>query len=352
MKENVKNASPRALYGSAALADWIREGGRPERRIFAHRAQLRWHARWFELNWRHQAQRLTAVALPQDPVFILGLWRCGTTVLHELLAAATQWVTAQTWQCFNPSTCFLTGAPAHRAAERPMDQGTIATHSPQEDEFALLLLGGESAYRAFIDPRRLAECAASLARAQASDLLRWQDFMRGLVSTQAPSRLLLKSPGHTFRVPLLRDLFPQAKFVFIGRHTGELLESNRRMWRAMMDTYALWACPPDALEIFLEEALGVYARVVEQCLEEMPRERMMWLDFETLRSDPGATLRSVLSFLNVPDEKICQATDEALMRVKVHPGQRAALPAVPIVERVEMLRKAARERFAEAPSRT
>ena len=351
MKKNSKSAAPRALFGSAALAEWIREGGRAERRIFAYRAQLRWQARWFEINWRHQAQRLAEVTLPQNPVFILGLWRCGTTVLHELLAAATQWVTPQTWQCFNPSTCFLTGAPPHRAAGRPMDQGTIATHSPQEDEFALLLLGGESAYRAFIDPRRFAECAASLAQARGSDLLRWQDFMRGLVSAQAASRLLLKSPGHTFRVPLLRDLFPQARFVFIGRHTGELLESNRRMWRAMLDTYALWACPSGALENFLEQALGAYARVVEQCLEEMPLERMMWLDFETLRSDPGTTLRSVLRFLNVPDEKICQGIDEALARIQVHPGQRAELPSTRIVERVETLRKAALQRFAAAHSR-
>jgi hypothetical protein len=351
MISGVKNATTRSLLGSAALAEWIREGGRPERRIFAYRAQLSWQARWFEINWRHQAQRLAGITLPQDPVFILGLWRCGTTVLHELLAAATQWVTPQTWQCFNPSTCFLTGAPSHRAAERPMDRGTIATHSPQEDEFALLLLGGESAYRAFIDPRRFPECAASLAQAKESDLLRWQDFMRGLVSAQAASRLLLKSPGHTFRLPLLRDLFPQAKFVFIGRHTGELLESNRRMWRAMLDTYALWTCPGGAVESFLEEALGVYARVVEQCLEEMPPERMLWLDFETLRSDPGTTLRSVLRFLNVPDEKICQGVDEALARVQVHPGRRAELPAAPIVERVEMLRNAARQRFAEARSR-
>ena len=75
--------------------------------------------------------------LPVDPVFILGLWRSGTTVLHELVNACGGWVTPQTWQCFHPSTCFLTGPPAHTAAaQRPMDRGLIATEGPQEDEFA------------------------------------------------------------------------------------------------------------------------------------------------------------------------------------------------------------------------
>jgi omega-hydroxy-beta-dihydromenaquinone-9 sulfotransferase len=343
----MKQATPRGLFGAKALADWISEGGRAERRIFAYRAQLRWHAHWFELNWRHQTRRLSAIELPRDPVFILGLWRCGTTVLHELLTAATRWATPQTWQCFNPSTCFLMGAPPRDAAvERPMDRGTITTRSPQEDEFALLLLGGASAYRAFIDPRRLDECAASLLRTQESDLARWQDFTRGLVAAEGAPRLLLKSPGHTFRVPLLRELFPSAKFVFIGRHAGEVLESNMRMWRAMTDAYALWACPSGALERFLREALGAYVRVVEQCIEEMPPERMTWIDFETLQSDPGTALRSVLRFLQVPEEGMDTLVEEALARVPVHPGRRVERPSEPIVERLETLRKAARRRFA------
>ncbi len=37
--------------------------------------------------------------------------------------------------------------------------GGSQPHGPQEDEFALLLLGEPSVYRGFIDPRRLRECA-------------------------------------------------------------------------------------------------------------------------------------------------------------------------------------------------
>lgn len=343
----VKKTAPRRLFGSEALSQWIRQGGRPDQAIIGHRAQLWWQAHWFEFNWRQQTRRLSPVPLPDDPVFILGLWRCGTTVLHELLTAATGWVTPKTWQCFNPSTCFLTGAPQSRASvERPMDRGQITSHGPQEDEFALLLLGGRSAYRGFIDPRRLGECVESLASPSPNELDRWQDFVRGLVTTDPSSRLLLKSPGHSFRVPLLSRLFPRGKFVFIGRHTGEVLESNMRMWRAMMDTYALWGCPQGALEDFLRQALGIYARVLEHCVDEMPRERMLWVDFDALRSASDATLRGLLQFLQVPDAEIDGRVRQALTRVSIHAGRRAELPAEPMAQQLEKLMDAARRRFS------
>jgi hypothetical protein len=50
-------------------------------------------------------------------------------------------------------------------------------------------------------------------------------------------RLLLKSPVHTARVPLLRRLFPRAKFVYIHRNPDEVLLSMAHM----LDT-TYWYC--------------------------------------------------------------------------------------------------------------
>jgi|SRR5579863_5550184 len=343
-----RTAAP--LIGATALADWLRAGGRPTVQPFGHGARLRWNSYWFERNWRTSLQRFATVELPADPVFILGLWRSGTTVLHELLTACTQWATPRTWQCFNPSTCFLTAAPARAASvDRPMDQGQIATHSPQEDEFALLLLGECSAYRAFIDPRRLGECADSLWSSRAQALPRWQDFLRGVTAQAGAGRLLLKSPGHTFRLPMLRAAFPRARFIWIGRHTGEVLASNVKMWTAMIARYALWESPSGALQEFLDRALRIYARVLEECLEVIPREQLLWVDFDELRSEPGKLLHRVLDFID-PALGANAETNirQALVRQPVHTGTRAAMPAGNAVERVEVRIQAARQRFGQA----
>jgi hypothetical protein len=338
------------LFGARALADWVRQGGRPARAPLGYGLRLSWHAYWFELNWRTQLERIPRGELPQDPVFILGLWRSGTTVLHELVNACHGWVTPLTWQCFNPSTCFLTGAPAQTAVRRPMDEGVIAAGSPQEDDFAVLLLGEPSIYRGLIDPRRLLECGSASWSADGAPLGRWQDFARGIAAGGA-GRLLLKSPGHTFRIPALREIFPRAQFIWIGRHPGEVLASNARMWSAMMDLYALWDCPHGMLERFLREAVRACTGMLERCVDEMTREQLLWVDFEALQTDPERVLRQILQFtggrLERDERSIAADIEAALASVPIHRGGRAAMPQDESVLQLERLMRAARSRFGE-----
>lgn len=315
--------------------------------------RLRWHAHWFELNWRTQLERIPRRELPPDPVLIVGLWRSGTTVLHELVSACGGWVTPQTWQCFNPSTCFLTAAPARAAVVgRPMDRGVIASLSPQEDEFALLLLGEPSLYRGLIDPRRLLECgdAAWSENGDGGALERWQAFVRGVAAGDG-ARLLLKSPGHTFRIPTLCRLFPGARFIWIGRHPGEVLASNVRMWKAMMSVYALWDCPDDMVQRFLRGALQACSSVLERCVAEMPREQMLWVDFEALQTDPERVLRQILQFAGARPGRSERSLDvdiaAALSSVPIHRGERAGMPDDEFVLQLDRAMGAARRRFGE-----
>lgn len=334
------------------LAEWIRLGGAPTRAPFGYGLRLKWHAYLFELNWRTQLERIPPGGAPADPLFIVGLWRSGTTVLHELVNACGGWVTPQTWQCFHPSTCFLTGPPAPSAAvKRPMDRGLIAAEGPQEDEFALLLLGEPSLYRGLIDPRRLLECGAAAWSGEAPGLERWQEFVRG-VAAGSGARLLLKSPGHTFRIPALRKLFPGARFVWIGRHPGEVLASNVRMWTAMTSLYALWDCPQDTLEQFLREAMRACGGVLERCMAEMTREQMLWVDFEALQTDPERVLRQILQFAgDRPGHGAPSLTADiaaALASVPIHRGERAPMPSDESVLQLDRMMHAARQRFGES----
>jgi omega-hydroxy-beta-dihydromenaquinone-9 sulfotransferase len=348
----MKESRARELHGARDLAGWIRAGGRTRRAPSGYSLRLRWHAWWFELNWRTQLAQMTDSVLPEDPVFILGLWRSGTTVLHELIHACGGWVTPQTWQCFNPSTCFLTGPPrSARSVKRPMDEGRIATQGPQEDEFAVLLLGEPSVYRGLIDPRRLVECGELLWARGEGSMSRWQDFLRG-VSHSGAGRLLLKSPSHTFRLPLIRQIFPHAQFVWIGRHPGEVLASNLRMWRSMMSTYALWECPPGELERFLRAAFQACSAALEACVTDMPPERMLWVDYDALQTDPAAVLVQILRFVGAPaarDPSALQSTvQSAVAAVPIHRGTRAELPNDEWLARLDRLMRVARERLGGA----
>jgi hypothetical protein len=53
-------------------------------------------------------------------------------------------------------------------------------------------------------------------------------------------RLLLKSPIHTARIPLIRKLFPQAKFIYIHRDPLEVFSSSCHMAVRLWLSQAVW----------------------------------------------------------------------------------------------------------------
>lgn len=288
---------PRLLAGQRELAQWTLQGGNSARAPWAWRMQLRWHAWWFERLSRQQASSLEQPRPRHAPVFVLGFWRSGTTLLHEWLSALPGHAAPATWQCFNPASFLLTGAPSAAApgVQRPMDTGWIAPHSPQEDEFALLLQGAPSLYRGFIDPRRLADLACEVlegegAATHAPWVAPWLTFLAGVEQQASSRRLVLKSPNHVFRLPAIEQAFPGAPWVWIGRPAAEVWHSNLRMWRAMVDTYGLWPVPPGALEAFLDACMAHYTQVLERAVDAEPVSRVQWVEFDELYGDPQALL--------------------------------------------------------------
>src|SRR5262249_35452631 len=153
--------------------------------------------------------RCRSIGPLHPPVFILGVWRSGTTFLHELLAANESLLAPNTWQCMNSSMHLMNTPPTGGdVAVRPMDGFLVTNESPQEDEFAMLAQGIPSVYLAFFDPRRLTELTHWLDPQAWTDLAeeawwpRWRTFLAS-VQGGRDVRLLLKSPNHTFRLPAI-----------------------------------------------------------------------------------------------------------------------------------------------------
>jgi hypothetical protein len=124
------------------------------------------------------------------------------------------------------------------------------------------------------------------------------------------------------------------------------------MWQAMTQRYALRDCPPATLEGFLQDMLQASSGVLTQCLDDMPRVQMLWVDFENLRTDARQVMRRVWGFLRpgmaLDNPTVTRSLDQALARVSVHDGSRAQLPASEPVQRLEKLLAAARQQFSRA----
>lgn len=308
------------------LLRWLSGGPDWQTLELGTRAQLRWRSAWASLNrWLSEARVAQAAPLA-PPLFIVGPWRSGTTVMHELLTAATGWPTPLTWQCMNATAFQLLPAPPQQtkgsSIARPMDGLEISALSPQEDEFALLALGVDSAYRGFLMPERLPELMHTLdpaywSRHEAAWLPRFERFMAGVLASgrQVGRRLILKSPNHSFRLPALLKRFPEAQVVWMARDPATVFHSNRKMWLAMFAEHRLTHGAPAGLDAFLGAALQSCARALHQLQAELPPHRWVAVEQAALANDPRTTVATVMQRLTLEPGPEA-ALDAALARVR------------------------------------
>src|SRR5438045_453999 len=94
--------------------------------------------------WREERLygRQIREATVQPPIFIHGIWRSGTTLLHNLLTVDDRFAYANNYQTCYPLTFLTTESTQARFVDfflpetRPQDGVRMRMDTPQEDEFA------------------------------------------------------------------------------------------------------------------------------------------------------------------------------------------------------------------------
>jgi hypothetical protein len=257
------------------------------------------------------SQQLTQANF-KDSLVILGYWRSGTTLLHELLCLDPRYSFPTTHACMNPHNFLLTEAAIlardSPGAQRPMDEMEVRPGSPQEDEFALLSLGARSPYEALLAPRCLSE-ALKLADPRdlpRADEARWRSiflsFLSGVSIRGGGRPMILKSPTHGFRVATLRQLLPDARFVLIVRDPWTSFESVIRMWRKMFEMYAV---APAASDDEIREAVIADRPRFEAKLAAgaagLPGNRFTTITYESLVANPAGVIEQLYKSLDLGD---------------------------------------------------
>ena len=139
--------------------------------------------------YRRREEREFGEALAQvevkPPLFILGHWRSGTTLLHNLLALDDQFAYPNLYQVFFPHT-FLCTEEARTNLVRPLipqtrifDNVAQGLQMPNEDEFATCTASLASPYMAWAFPQNQAhyERFLTFRDAPEADIRRWKEAL-------------------------------------------------------------------------------------------------------------------------------------------------------------------------------
>ncbi len=250
----------------------------------------------------------------EAPLFILGHHRSGTTHLWNLLATDERFSTPTVLQSVFPRT-FLSfessvqsWAERFSPSERPQDNMSFSPDAPMEDERALCAMTFLSLQMArhFPQDRDRFKKYLTMRDATAAERARWKRaydrFAHKLSLRYGPdSTLLLKGTHHAARIPLLLDLYPDARFVHIHRNPYRVFQSTVRMEEDTMPLYAYQPLPDrPALEAFV---LWRYRTLYDAFFEDrdlIPEGQFTEIRFETLVGDRVGTIERVYDDLGLP----------------------------------------------------
>ncbi|MCV7195914.1 sulfotransferase [Mycobacterium angelicum] len=263
-----------------------------------------WQKIWF-------GRRVAKTPIADPPIFIVGHWRTGTTLLHELLALDEHHTGPTGYECLAPHHFLLTEwfAPYVEflvSKHRAMDNMDLSLHHPQEDEFVWCMLGQPSPYLSIAFPNRPLQDQRYLDLEQLTsrELEAWKRTLYRFVQQvyfRHRKAVVLKNPTHSFRIKVLQEIFPQARFIHIVRDPYVVYPSTINLHKALYRIHGLQRPTFEGLD---ERVVSTYVdlyRKIDEGRELVDPSRFYELRYEDLISDPEGELRRLYDHLGLGD---------------------------------------------------
>ncbi|MFW5690011.1 MAG: sulfotransferase family protein [Spirochaetota bacterium] len=280
----------------------------------------------------------------ERPLFIIGNFRSGSTLLHRMLAASSSFTAMKTWEIyFAPSIAqrkFWSGVwivdrwlggRLRRAIVRAQDRRLsgvtmhrVRLEEPEEDEGLFLYLW-DSLFNWFFVPRdaernpywRFDERVPAWRRERAMRFYR--GVIRRHLALRGASRVYLsKSPSFTARLGSLLEAFPDCRVIELARHPFDCVVSTAG-WLSF--AWHFFASPRERfpfLDTVLEMTRSWYLRP-RTFAATLPRDRYALILYEDLVSRPAEVVPQTLRQFGIePDD----ALSAALERLEERPRAR------------------------------
>ena len=238
----------------------------------------------------------------REPLFIVGLPRSGTSVLHRLLGADPEHRSPLMWEVRSPSpptrddekrriqratkSCnfFNWLVPTFRYAhtvgpEVPQECVSLMTPTFLSDQFDAMYY--VPSYRAWFFRQDLRPAYEYHRR-----------FLQHLQYRQAARRWILKAPTHMFAMPALLSVYPDALFVQTHRTPVDGMASVSSLMTILRSAFS------DKVDPFMvcREAIDYWSEAMAKFLPErdrLPNNRICDIHYDEIRREPISAVRRI-----------------------------------------------------------
>jgi hypothetical protein len=241
----------------------------------------------------------------REPLFIVGLPRSGTSVLHRLLGADPEHRSPLMWEVRAPSpptrgdekrriqrtkqSCnfFNWLVPTFRyahtvGAEVPQECVSLMTPTFLSDQFDAMYY--VPSYRNWFFRQDLRPAYEYHLR-----------FLQHLQFRRAARRWILKAPTHMFAMPALLSVYPDALFVQTHRTPIDAMASVSSLVTILRSAFS------DAVDPFIvcREAIDYWSETVDKFLSERDRlagKRICDIQYDEIRREPVGAVRRIYEY--------------------------------------------------------
>lgn len=243
-------------------------------------------------------RKLKKFRFKEPPLFIIGHWRSGTTLLHNLLTKDPLAAYTTTYQCVFPDNLkskwlFRTFMRIFMPRVRPGDNLEISVGFPQEDEYAMSNLTHRSYYHFFYFPstyRTLYKKYIRFEDQTSKEIDDWKKLYRQMVIkavlNTGGSRIVLKNPANTGRIHRLLEIFPEARFVHIIRNPVIVYLSTVKFLTQLYPTLQLEKLTEEDIKEMVLETYGKLMRDYIENVKKVDPLSLLEIRYEELVEKP------------------------------------------------------------------
>ena len=250
----------------------------------------------------------------QDPIFILGHWRSGTTHLYNVLSTADRYgyvspfATALPWDILVIGRLFAPLLKKGLPNSRFIDNVKVDAQSPQEDEIALANMSHISYYHAIYFPENFEHYfnqGVFFDGLDADQKDKWEKTLKylylKLTLDQDGRRLLIKNPVYTARPAHLLGIFPAAKLIHIHRHPYRVFVSMRNFYEKLFPELALQRYDHIDIDMIVFRTYRRMMMILKEQTRNLPNNQYTEMRFDDFQTDPIGELRKVYTQLDLGD---------------------------------------------------
>jgi hypothetical protein len=256
-------------------------------------------------------RRIQKQVLTEDPIFVLGHWRSGTSHLQQVLSEDPAHVSLNLYEMLSADHFlwterwllpFFNGLIKRFGVRYAFQRRRLDLRLCGELDTALCSLGSTSAYTwGHLFPKKYRAWMLShvFENAHQADLSDYDYLIRKLSFQSGNKRVIVKSPGDTARISSLLKLYPNAKFVSISRPSYSIYGSTTYLWNAIQRENSLQLLNEEEISAQVIWTYRVLMAAYEKMKASIPVGNLCEISFGHLHSHPEETIRSVYKQLSL-----------------------------------------------------